>query len=67
VFERAALLAPSEGLPRDVPDDANALLERTGVLLPLSRHLRLDGGPGALSRAEIRVPALHAIDATMSP
>ena len=55
VFERAALLAHAEGLPRGVPGDADALLARTGVLLPLSRHLRLDGGPGATSTRRVAI------------
>ena len=66
MLERAAILAHAEGLPRDVPGDADALLE-DDVLLPLSRHLRLDGGPGALSCAKIKLAALHAIDAISSP
>ena len=66
MFERAALLSHAEGLPRGVPGDADALLARTGVLLPLSRHLRLASGPG-LFPVRKSSQALHAIDAISSP
>ena len=36
-------------LPRGVPGDADSLLSRTGVLLPLSQDVRrVEGGPGSL-------------------